>query len=362
MRNRNHYLDILRGLAVFLMVFGHCIQYGNGTDLIESSGFFNNTLFALIYSFHMPLFMMLSGYLFFYTVRKCKNHETFIRNRFQRIILPIIGWQTVHYLIRAISMTIDKEPITIYFIYLYVRSWFTDIWFLLAILYCSIIVYLVRRYAKDSVIIYIVLMAFTFVTRDYFVANLSLYKYMYPCFVSGYLYAVHADNVKWLLEKISLEKWFGIAAISYAILFLFWDIDAYIYVSGHTLLGRENMIRQFLIDCYRLLIGFVGSFMMMLAVKLLYDWKPTAKMISVKVRQGIDYCQSLLEKIGKESLCIYLLSSEMVHLILEDYSDYFHFSYLGTLIETIILIFVCYWISVGIGKVSWLNQFLLGGR
>ena len=362
MQQRNHYLDILRGLAVFLMVFGHCLQYGNGTELIKSNGFFYNTVFELIYSFHMPLFMILSGYLFFYTVRKCENHKAFIKNRFWRIIMPVIGWQTVRYLLIAVSMIINKESVTIYFVYSYVRSWVTYFWFLPAILYSSIIVYLVRRYAKDSVIVYIVVMAVTLVTPDYFVTNLAQHKFMYPYFVCGYLYAVHMGTVQRQLGKLSIGKWFGIAAFCYIILFLFWDIDAYIYTSGYTLLGRDNVLRQLLIDCYRQLIGFVGSCMVMLAVKLLYDWKPAAKAVSVKVRRTVDRCQVIFEKLGKESLCIYIISNELVRVILNDHSDYFHFSYLGTMIETVLIILICYWTSVGIGKVSWLNRFLLGGR
>lgn len=77
---------------------------------------------------------------------------------------------------------------------------------------------------------------------------------------------------------------------------------------------------------------------------------------------GLDSCQILVQKMGKESLCIYLLSSELVYEILQPYSDYFHFSYTITIMETIIFVFVCYWVSVGIGKVPWLNRILLGGR
>ena len=61
-RNRNYYIDAAKGLAIFLMLWGHCIQscvVGSDVD------FFENTVFKAIYSFHMPLFMLISGYLFF---------------------------------------------------------------------------------------------------------------------------------------------------------------------------------------------------------------------------------------------------------------------------------------------------------
>ena len=48
---------------IILVIIGHSIQYGSGSNFIEKQMFFNNYLFKFIYSFHMPLFIMISGYL-----------------------------------------------------------------------------------------------------------------------------------------------------------------------------------------------------------------------------------------------------------------------------------------------------------
>ena len=56
------YIDFVKGIAIFLMLWGHCIQFCAVGDF----DFFENWVFKLIYSFHMPLFMLVSGYLFFY--------------------------------------------------------------------------------------------------------------------------------------------------------------------------------------------------------------------------------------------------------------------------------------------------------
>lgn len=52
--NRIEYIDILRGFAIFLVVLGH---------VLEKSGLADSTLFYLIYSFHMPLFICISAYV-----------------------------------------------------------------------------------------------------------------------------------------------------------------------------------------------------------------------------------------------------------------------------------------------------------
>lgn len=56
MSERNVLLDVLKGFAIFLVVMGHAIQY-NQVD------FDTNPVFRFIYSFHMPLFMFVSGFI-----------------------------------------------------------------------------------------------------------------------------------------------------------------------------------------------------------------------------------------------------------------------------------------------------------
>lgn len=48
--------DYLKFFAIFLVVWGHCIEQLCSADSIEDSAY------RFIYSFHMPLFMMISGY------------------------------------------------------------------------------------------------------------------------------------------------------------------------------------------------------------------------------------------------------------------------------------------------------------
>lgn len=55
---RNEKLDNLKGIAIFLVVWGHSLQYLNNGEF----DFFENSLFQVIYSFHMPLFMVISGF------------------------------------------------------------------------------------------------------------------------------------------------------------------------------------------------------------------------------------------------------------------------------------------------------------
>ena len=48
MKTRNITIDIMRGITITLMIIGHLIPYASYS-------------FNIIYSFHMPIFFLLSG-------------------------------------------------------------------------------------------------------------------------------------------------------------------------------------------------------------------------------------------------------------------------------------------------------------
>ena len=58
--NRISFIDQLKGITILLVVIGHLIEHNAGRD---------NFLWTFIYSFHMPLFMFISGYLAYVTFR-----------------------------------------------------------------------------------------------------------------------------------------------------------------------------------------------------------------------------------------------------------------------------------------------------
>ena len=53
---RNKAFDVLKLFAIFLVVWGHCIQN------LHSGDFYSEPVYKIIYSFHMPLFMVISGF------------------------------------------------------------------------------------------------------------------------------------------------------------------------------------------------------------------------------------------------------------------------------------------------------------
>jgi len=72
-------IDIAKAICIILVVIGHYVP--------ENSPIWYMTMRDVIYSFHMPLFMFVSGYVYWAT-RKPVKYKDFVWKKFQRLIIP----------------------------------------------------------------------------------------------------------------------------------------------------------------------------------------------------------------------------------------------------------------------------------
>lgn len=73
-KKRLSWIDVTRGIAILLIVFGHIIVHSEHLKV----------LYKIIYSFHVMLFFMISGYL----VNSTYKFKEFFQKKFFRIIIP----------------------------------------------------------------------------------------------------------------------------------------------------------------------------------------------------------------------------------------------------------------------------------
>jgi acyltransferase len=78
---RIFWLDSVKALGIFLVVFGHMIPH--------------SPLKQYVYSFHVPLFFFVSGYLF---DRRKYNFGQFLRRRFSSLIIPYLFFAALSFL------------------------------------------------------------------------------------------------------------------------------------------------------------------------------------------------------------------------------------------------------------------------
>ena len=132
-QKRNPLIDLLKGFAITLVVAGHASQWFSGYDL-------TNRLFITIYSFHMPLFMLLSGYV-------CYNeaHRVNLKKRFQVLVVPFFVWFFINILVYHHILDY-KDVISRLYNLIYDPA--TGNWFLWILFWICILLYFALKISK----------------------------------------------------------------------------------------------------------------------------------------------------------------------------------------------------------------------
>ncbi|MBD8005690.1 acyltransferase family protein [Bacillus norwichensis] len=171
MRQRDFYFDNAKILLIFLVVFGHFLQ-----SYIETSTFIS-FVYKFIYTFHMPAFILISGFF-----AKGIYEKGYIAKITKKLILPYILFQITYAVFYYFLHSKDTFKLEFF-----EPHW--SLWFLIS-LFCWNIMLLVFSHMKPKFALSIVLLAgliagyFDWIST-YF--SLSRTIVLFPFFLAGYL-------------------------------------------------------------------------------------------------------------------------------------------------------------------------------
>jgi fucose 4-O-acetylase-like acetyltransferase len=103
-RSRLLFVERAKGLAILFVVFGHVAQI----QLSPSHTWYSQAK-RFIYTFHMPLFLMLSGIVFFHVASHLKwgaDYWRFLRGRADRLLIPFFGFALLVVLGKSFAGTV----------------------------------------------------------------------------------------------------------------------------------------------------------------------------------------------------------------------------------------------------------------
>ena len=127
------FLDVVKFFAIWMVCIGHSYSL---IDMSKAS-----ILYNWIYSFHMPLFMMLCGY---FSLRSYK--KTFVSFLKQKSILLLLPTVTISILTIIVCILIDFPDITVI-----VRNEFIGgMWFLRTLFFCFVYTYVFKRLGRHD--------------------------------------------------------------------------------------------------------------------------------------------------------------------------------------------------------------------
>ncbi len=331
--------DIIRGFAIILVVWGHCIQEGNGADFSARMLYFDDKLYQFIYSFHMPLFALIAGYFAYSSMKRATDNKkafSLLRRRVSLYLIPIVFWTLTEYVREmVVMMRLGVEHATGFDIVPdFIIRVLCNHWFLWAMIFCFAVVWVVHLYLKDSIIVYVLMFAAFLVIPDGM--NLHTYKYLLPYYLLAYYAHGFFEGTVRMHSGISsmfkrLQHFHGdrpilftaLLGVLFLALFLLYDRRAFIYVSGYRL-GKNIWYLQLAIDAYRFVIGLAGSLFFVCL------WE--------RITGSIKKCRfNVLRVFGQYSLGVYIFSGYLTILAMRHFTDALPPNDLRTILETLII-------------------------
>ena len=341
--------DVLKLYAIFLVLWGHSIQF------LLSSDFCDEPVYRIIYSFHMPLFMMISGY--FSLSSMSLPPIDFLKKKFTQLILPACSWTIVlgiiillykphFFAFRSSLLLVQIKETVVYIIGGFYGTY--PYWFLKTCFICYLLAYCGSHLRLNKY----VWMCLTLIVSQ-FIPHFANVSVMYPCFIIGFELK---DNQKFYIKICKHYLWL---VVLFLLMLCFWDqffwggegiIKSFIINSLHT---NNHLLLYLVSKVYKLTIGIVGSLAFIGLMCSLIPQKKTNKLIYLCCNWG------------QYTLGIYILQSIILEYIMPKYIildelNFYLFNFIIAPLISLLVLVLCVYIIKAIRKSQTSAFFFLG--
>ncbi|SDD51404.1 Fucose 4-O-acetylase [Paenibacillus sp. UNCCL117] len=222
---RIHWVDTLKGIGIILVILGH-------TPALNIKGY--------IFSFHMPLFFFISGYLF--QTNKYPTFINFLNKKGKSLLIPYLAFSVISILANSVlsQAHIDIKPsLKAFFISTRNQIPFNEaLWFLTCIFIVEVMFYLISRVCKydwlklvfaiviylvgfklfnnkepqlpwniDSAMTYLLYFALGYVFKKWNITNLQFFKYAsWFCLMITFVQIVRPDVFYIIINKLHISQ------------------------------------------------------------------------------------------------------------------------------------------------------------
>ncbi len=314
-KQRIEYIDFLKFFAIFSVLIGH------STEQLSGQVFWDHPVWSFIYTYHMPLFMMLSGIFFKSSLRQ--SFFPMLKKKFMQLGVPsICCWLLV--VAYVAIMCYNPNPDLIFSGFNGFMVW---VWFLKCVLLCYVIMYgVVKLMRKDwlAAIVASVVVLFIPGTQQAYL------NFMLPMFCMGMLVGNHAEFVK--RHRKSL---FAVSLSLFVAMLFGWNGHMTVYEVPIDFFDWKTMsfdAGNFKTMIYRMTIGMAGSMLFYTAAPFVYG-----KIKEMRITP-------LLNRMGTKTLGIYVMQTYFLELLFNTLKIYIPlpWSILAALLLAVVELCVCY--------------------
>lgn len=201
-KERLTYLDVAKGIGILLVVIGHV--YAFNRQIVDR--FF----VVWLYSFHMPLFFIISGMLIAY--KDEKDIWKFVKKRIKGILIPYVFFSIFSIIVFAIVNDFNREVFVQNVKATICGVGIDTLWFLPALFFGEVIFFVLRNLLKNKYVICIIsAIIYTlgnFMMKDYGLICLFLGRI---CIAVGFI--MIGNYTMNLIRKRNMP-WYGLIVIA----------------------------------------------------------------------------------------------------------------------------------------------------
>lgn len=275
---RSKYFDNAKFILIFLVVFGHLIS-----PLKEQDGFLF-TLYSVIFLFHMPAFIMISGYF-----AKGYNKKGYFAKSIKKILIPYFIFQIIY----SIYYYFNGQEEKLSFDFLH-PHW--TLWFLLSLFCWNLLLYLFAKLKWVGLAVSIILgICIGYIDQVGSFLSISRTFVFFPYFLLGFL--LNEDQLKRIIRtKYSLP--IGLIIIAGTLIYFgtAFPKDAVPWLLGDT--SYANMGGKHVTD------GLIRGIQYVLTLIVVFSFM-------VLIPSG----QFKVTKIGERTLYVYLFHGFIIKTI-----------------------------------------------
>ena len=179
-RERDYAMDNIRFILIFLVVFAHLLELFSGKCKSAMD------LYIVIYSFHMPCFLFITGWFARFRLKKL----------LRSLVLPYLVFQTLYLLFDYFVLENQENGFSLQYTTPY---WL--LWYLLAVIFYYLLLPVLKTQSKKKAAAVIVLLAALSIAAGFVSSigrwlSLSRAIVFFPFFMSGYYLSNTFDPVR----------------------------------------------------------------------------------------------------------------------------------------------------------------------
>lgn len=160
-KRRLQYIDVARGFGIFLVVLGHTYR--------------GNVVQNWLYSFHMPLFFFISGWLYENKINYKKDFFSFVLKKSRSLIVPYIDFLVFNFLywilVERHFRTFDQGPL-----------WFLPVLFIVECVVAIIVNWFVKTKTQSALILAVLLLGFICIDKVGIESECVIVGYFIRCY------------------------------------------------------------------------------------------------------------------------------------------------------------------------------------